>query len=347
MASKFEIVLAATIDKTQTRQKVEKVIKEVESSMKGITLKLDDKGVKEVTKSMNGLTNATKDATKHTQDLTDKISKFSSWQIVGDVIHGVKDAMGQMVTNVIELDDALVEFNKVTDVTPDQLKEITNEAYDLGEQMSRTGKEAIIAATNFSKAGYKESSMELAKTALLYQNIADEQVSAADATNLIVSQMKAFDIKAEDSIKIIDQINEVSNNFAVSSAQLATAIPKVSATLAQAGNTMSETTALITAGSEVMVGQSSRVARGLRSITLNLQGMDDEGNQNMELVAKMEKDFNKLGLTLQGTDGQLKSTFQIFSELAEVYPKLDQNTKNYYSALIGGRVLPRRIVICV
>ena len=60
-----------------------------------------------------------------------------------------------------------------------------------------------------------------------------------------------------------------------------------------------------------MTGQASRVARGLRSITLNLQGMDDEGTQNLQLVAAMEKDFNKLGITLYDADGQLKSTFKI------------------------------------
>lgn len=159
--------------------------------------------------------------------------------------------------------------------------------------------------------------------------------------------MKAFNVEAEDAITIIDQINQVSNNFAVSSSDLATAIPKVSATMAQAGNSMSETLALVTAGSEIMTGQSSRVARGLRSITLNLQGMDDEGNQSLELVSSMEKDFNKLGITLYDADGQLKSTFKIMTELANVYPNLDKNTKTYYASLIGGRVLPRHIVICV
>ena len=118
---------------------------------------------------------------------------------------------------------------------------------------------------------------------------------------------------------------------------MATAIPKVSATLAQAGNSMDETIALITAGTEIMTGQASRVARGLRSITLNLQGLDDEGEQNLELVAKMESDFNKLGITLYDSSGQMKSTFDILSDLAEVYPSLDQNTKNYYAALIGGK----------
>ena len=345
MASKFEVLLSAKLSNSSVED-IKKQLKEISDSTP-LTIKTDTKSITDFSQKIKDVGNSADDAKSKTQGLGDIISKFSQWQIVGDVIHGVKDGIQDMVQQVFDLDESLVEFNKVTDVTPQQLREITDQAYELGSQVSRTGKEAIDAAANFSKAGYKENNMELAKTALLYQNIADEQVSTATATDLIVSQMKAFNIEAEDSIQIIDQINEVSNNFSVSSADLATAIPKVSATLAQAGNSMSETIALITAGAEVMTGQSSRVARGLRSITLNLQGMNDEGEQDLHLVAAMESDFNKLGITLYNSDGQLKSTFEILSALADKFPELDQNTKNYYASLIGGRVLPQRIVICV
>lgn len=66
--------------------------------------------------------------------------------------------------------------------------------------------------------------------------------------------------------------------------------------------------------------------------------MDDAGNKDLELTAKMEGAFNKLGITLMDSNGQMKSTYQILSELAAKYPQLDQNTKNYYASLIGGRV---------
>ena len=86
-----------------------------------------------------------------------------------------------------------------------------------------------------------------------------------------------------------------------------------------------------------MPGMASRVARGLRSITLSLQGMDDEGNEVLELLPKMESDFQKIGITLYGTDGQLKSTFDILKDLSEKFPELDKNTQNYYASLIGGK----------
>ncbi len=60
------------------------------------------------------------------------------------------------------------------------------------------------------KSGFtEEQSALLARTAVLYQNIADEELDAGQAANFLISQMKAFNIDASDSIGIIDSLNEV------------------------------------------------------------------------------------------------------------------------------------------
>lgn len=207
MATKFEVVLTAKLSNSSLSE-IRKQISELSKGTK-IDIKVDNSYLKSITSEMSSFSNVVKEAKAHTQGLNEIMQKFSSWSIGTSIIRESARAMQDMVQQVFDLDASLVEFNKVTDVTPGQLKQITNEAYNLGEQLARTGKETIDAATEFSKAGYKENAMELAKTALLYQNIADEQVSTSTATSLIVSQMKAFNVEAEDSIKIIDQINEV------------------------------------------------------------------------------------------------------------------------------------------
>lgn len=333
MAGKFEILVSASLSKEAT-SKIQSQLNKIAS---GISLNVSSNGVTGLNKTLLGLQNTMNDTNNYGSSLTKTIENFSNWKITQTAINGVKEALSSVVEEVKDLDSSLVEFQKVTDLTDSELDSFIQKSFDTAEAVARTGREAIDAATKFSKAGYKDQASDLAEVALLYQNIADEEVNVSTTTNLIVSQMKAFNVQADDAISIIDKINEVSNNFAVSSSDLATAIPRVSATLAQAGNSMDETIALITAGTEIMTGQASRVARGLRSITLNLQGLDDEGEQNLELVAKMESDFNKLGITLYDSSGQMKSTFDILSDLAEVYPSLDQNTKNYYAALIGGK----------
>ena len=68
----------------------------------------------------------------------------------------------------------------------------------------------VDAATEFKKSDFNDDdSAELARIASLYQNIADEELDAGEAANFIISQMKAFNLTADDAMHIIDSVNEV------------------------------------------------------------------------------------------------------------------------------------------
>lgn len=66
----------------------------------------------------------------------------------------------------------------------------------------------------------------------------------------------------------------------------------------------------------------------------------------LNLVPKMEEEFNKIGITLKDSNGQMKSTYDILGEMATAYKGLDNNTKNYYSALVGGKVFCHYVQKC-
>ncbi len=127
------------------------------------------------------------------------------------------------------------------------------------------------SATEFSKAGFTpEDSARLAQVSSLFQNIADSEVSAGDAASFIISQMKAFGIEADKATTILDKVNEVSNNYSVSSTDITSALTKQSASLAAYGNDLNKSIALVTSGTEIMTGQAGKVARGLRTIGANI-----------------------------------------------------------------------------
>ena len=58
----------------------------------------------------------------------------------------------------------------------------------------------------------------MAENALIYANVGDLDVETA--TNDLVSITKAFDFTANETSRIVDSLNEVGNNYAVSAAQL-------------------------------------------------------------------------------------------------------------------------------
>lgn len=101
------------------------------------------------------------------------------------------------------------------------------------------------AATEFRKNSFNDSdSALLAEIAVKYTNIADTQVSSADAAQFLISQMKAFNIEAENSEHIIDTVNETANNFAVGTNDLSIALIKAGTALGTTGNTFEETIGL-------------------------------------------------------------------------------------------------------
>ena len=73
-----------------------------------------------------------------------------------------------------------------------------------------------------------------------------------EASQSIISTMKAFNIEAEDSISIVDKFNETGNRYAISSKGIGDALQRSAAALAQAGNDLNESIGLIVGGNAVV-----------------------------------------------------------------------------------------------
>lgn len=281
-------------------------------------------------------TNA-KQADKWQYSWSKAFQSFTTYMSVTTVFYQTINTIKDMIQEVTDLDSALVELQKVTDLTGASLKNFTQDAYDAAEAVAKTGTEMVEAATEFAKAGYDENQvLKLGELALMYTNIADEEVSAAESAEFMIAQMKAFNIEAEDAIHIIDAVNEVANKYAVSSADIANNLGKSSAVMANAGNSYEQMIGLLTAGTEI-TRNASKVSNGLKTITLRLQGMDDEGEKSLELTAQMEAMFNKLNLSVYKADGSLKNTYEILEDLAPVYKEATAAEKAYITETIAGK----------
>ena len=143
MATKFEVILEAQLSKTSLSS-IQSQLKELTKGTK-FDIQADSSSVTKLKNSLTDLGNEAQNAKQHTQGLSEIMQKFTTWSIGAAVVNKTKDAIADMVQQVFDLDASLVEFNKVTDVTPEQLQQITNEAYKLGEQLARTGWNKILA----------------------------------------------------------------------------------------------------------------------------------------------------------------------------------------------------------
>ena len=128
-------------------------------------------------KKLKGMHRGFSTTAQETQKSTSKLKAFGNETLsvskkviqfgaVTAIIRGVTSGMGDMVQNVFELDSALTEFRKVSNLTGKELERYTDQAYKAGRETARTGTEMVEAATQFRKMGYSDQqSMQLAKTA--------------------------------------------------------------------------------------------------------------------------------------------------------------------------------------
>ena len=191
----------------------------------------------------------------------------------------------------------------------------------------------VDAASEFKKSGFnEEDSATLAGVAAMYQNVADDAISAGKSANFIISQMKAFGLEAEDATHIIDALNEVSNTQAVSSADLANNLGKASAAMALGNNTYEQSLAMMTAITEIN-RSGAKSARALVSVQSRLTQVLDEQSSTGKALIEI---YDGLGIALKDQNGQLRPTFEIFKDLAKVWPNLTTNQKDYIALTQAG-----------
>ena len=192
----------------------------------------------------------------------------------------------------------------------------------------------VESAAEFRKNSFSdEDSATLAKVSALYQNVADDAVSAGDSASFIISQIKAFNIEADNAIDIVNAVNAVSNNFAVSSSDISSALTKTSSAMGVLGNDFQHTIGLVTAGTEIMTGQAGKVARGLRTIGNRFADAAQQADSIEYSVGGVTKSLS----LLDETTGDIKSTFDIFQGLKSDWDAMTNSEKQALAITYAGQ----------
>lgn len=106
-------------------------------------------------------------------------------------IRKVFSEMENGIKTVVALDDALVDLQKTTTATPQQLNAFYNEANGIAKQYGTTTQQIIQGAADWSRLGYSlEDSKEMSKLSSQFAAISPG-MSVEESTNSLVSTMKA------------------------------------------------------------------------------------------------------------------------------------------------------------
>lgn len=278
------------------------------------------------------------------------------WKKFGDAISLVDmfrkawEIIKDMTKAVMDLDAAMTELKKVTDLSATAYNSFFRQAIGIAREVGATVSDTINATADFSRLGYGiDEAANLAKVALMYKNVGDGVGDITVATESLISTMKAFDIEAMDAIQIVDAFNEVGNNFAITSTGIGEALQRSASSLAAAGNTIEESIGLITAMNSV-IQNPEVVGTTIKTISMYLRAAKTEAEDAGVATEGMAKSVSALReqlMKLTATTSKpldimidantFKSTYQIIEELSDIWGELEDTTQANIMNLIGGK----------
>ena len=250
-----------------------------------------------------------------------------------EIINIIRTGIGY----IKELDTALTEMRKVSDETENSLRRFQDASFDMAASIGTTAVEIQKSSADFMRLGYslKEAS-ELAQDANIYANVGDMEID--EATEHMVSSIKAwgseFNSEVEASGAIVDRYNEIGNNFAITSADIGSAMERSAAALKAGGNTLNESLGLITAGNLIQQ-DADTTANALKVMSLRIRGsktdleeMGEETDGLASSTSKLREEIKALtGVDIMADENTYKSTAEIIQEIGAVWDKLTDVSK--------------------
>lgn len=285
------------------------------------------------------------------QVFSDLFGQHFSTAIAMAAVHLLQGSLQQIYQNVVDIDTAMTELKKVTNETDSTYQSFLTDAGTRAKNIGTDISSVVNATADYARLGYSLSdATKLADVSAVYYNVGDDLDSFDKATENIVGTMKAFNIQANDAISLVDKLNNVSNNYAVSSGDLGDILQRSASAMEAAGNTLDQTIALGTAMNSVVqnaetTGSTLKVlALRIRGATTELEQMGEETDTVATSTSKLRADImgltnvdGKGGFDILTKSGDFKSTYDIIQGIAKVYSKMSDVDQAALLELLAGK----------
>ena len=259
-------------------------------------------------------------------------------------IQRVPEVLKNMATEVLNIDTAMTELRKVSDVNDNQLSNYFDHATESAKTYGSEINDVISSAADWKRLGYSfDESGQLADITTLLQRVGDNMTQESSASGLI-STLKGFGKEADEAKSIVDMVNEVANTQPIDTAGLFAGLERSASSMRAANNTLEETIGLITAANSVVQDPDS-VGTAYKTISMRIRGATTELEQAgletdgmAESTAKLQEEIKALsGVDIMKDKDTFKSTYDILDELSTKWESLTDIQQASITELIAGK----------
>ncbi len=135
--------------------------------------------------------------------------KLGRYMIASFGIEEVIQVVRQGITYVKEIDDALTDLKKVTNETDEGYARFLQTMSKTAGVVGSTVAELTTMASEWARLGYSmQEAADLAESTAILLNVSEFE-NATDASEALISTIQAFGYAADDSMHVVDILNEV------------------------------------------------------------------------------------------------------------------------------------------
>lgn len=303
-------------------------MKEADGAVKSYTYDLNnaDGSIRKVSSSTKELTDSNRGLEGGFKQILGRITQyFGAMQLVQQSMRGLR----QIYQEIRAIDEQMIELARVADPSLN-LDSMLTKSIGLSKELGASVKDVLGVVGDMARTfgEFNEAQLiAITRTATIMTNVSDFNLKEAGDT--LVGTMKAFNITAEDSIRIVNVLNEVDNNYAISTHQLGNAISRAGATAEVFGANLEEISGHITAVGAVTQESGERIGTALRTIYSRITTHDDS-------IAVLED----LGIAMHemGNQGpQLRTVSDILGDLAVEWKDMSRAQQQNTALAIAGR----------
>lgn len=299
-------------------------------------------GAEDATKNAQAQLSEWSEETRRAEDASrafDTIeNKLKSLVSAGAVFGFLSRAVRNTIQDMLELDKQFNEIAIVSDYS-------TTEMWKSFDSVNRVAQEFGVETKNVLEVQnlyYHQGKSMAEVNKLTAQTLTLAKITGmdyADATSNLTAVLNAYNIAAEDAVRVTDTIAAMDTNAAISSEELMTALTKTASIAANAGMSLESTEVFLTKMIETTREAPENLGTALKTIIARFgevkQEIDGEIIEPAD-INKVDTALKSVGISLLDSAGQIRDLDKVFMELSAQWDGLDRNTQRYIATIAAG-----------
>lgn len=299
--------------------------------------------IKELEQGLINTANAARQAGKLGLSFFDTIKqgmqKFSYWTSSTFLVMKTIQEVRQVITNVKELDDSMMDLTMATGYNKNQVEELMDTYFKLGEELSATATDVAASADTWLRQGKSiAETNELIKDSMILSKISG--LSAEESTKYLTSAMKGYKVATEDVLSVVDKLSAVDMASATDVGGLAEGMSEVAASADLAGVSMDKLLGYLAVVGETTQSGMSEVGTSFNAIfarmgNIKLSRLKDYQN-NGEDLSNVETVLRGEGIVLRDSVNEFRNFGEVLDEVAGRWESFSEVSQRAIASAFAG-----------